>query len=52
MNQMIELTAADGCHFPVYQAEPEGPVKGAVVVLQEIFGINAHIRAVTDGFAA
>ncbi len=52
MNHMIELTAADGCHFPVYQAQPADPVKGAVVVLQEIFGINAHIRAVTDGFAA
>jgi len=52
MTNMIELTAADGFVFPVYQAPAHGPVKGAVVVVQEIFGINAHIRAVTDSFAA
>src|SRR5690606_20249526 len=37
--------------FPAYVAEPEGKAKGAVVVLQEIFGVNAHIRAVADGYA-
>lgn len=52
MNSQIELIAADGFRFPVYQALPKGPVLGAVVVVQEIFGVNAHIRAVTDGFAA
>jgi carboxymethylenebutenolidase len=52
MNSQIELIAADGFHFPVYQAQPKGPVLGAVVVVQEIFGVNAHIRAVADGFAA
>ena len=52
MTSMIELTAADGFTFPVYQALPAGPARGAVVVLQEIFGVNSHIRAVADGFAA
>jgi len=52
MTHLIQLTAADGFQFPVYQAKPTGPVRGAVVVLQEIFGINGHIRAVVDGFAA
>ncbi|MGH6646748.1 dienelactone hydrolase family protein [Aquabacterium sp.] len=49
------LTAADGFNFAAYVAEPPGgspAAKGAIVVLPEIFGVNAHIRAVADGFAA
>lgn len=52
MTSWIELTAVDGFQFPVYQATPTGSARGAVVVLQEIFGVNGHIRAVVDGFAA
>ncbi len=52
MGTFIELSVVDGFVFPVYVAKPKEPVKGAVVVLQEIFGLNAHIRAVADGFAA
>ncbi len=52
MGQFIELRAADGFAVPAYVAEPKGPVKGAVVVLQEIFGVNSHIRSVADGYAA
>ena len=52
MTQWIELTAADGFCFPAYQALPAGPARGAVIVLQEIFGLNSHIRAVVDGYAA
>lgn len=48
---MIELTASDGHKFSAYRADPTGPPKGAVVVLQEIFGINAHIKKLADGFA-
>jgi len=48
----ITLTAADGFEFPAYVAEPDGTPKGAVVVLQEIFGVNSHIRSVADGYAA
>ncbi len=49
---MIELTAADGHRFAAYRAEPAGKPRGAVVVIQEIFGVNSHIRAVVDEFAA
>lgn len=52
MGQMIELKAADGTTFPAYVAEPPGQPKGGVVVLQEIFGVNSHICAVADGYAA
>jgi carboxymethylenebutenolidase len=52
MSSQIELVAADGFRFPVYLAHPTSPVQRAVVVLQEIFGVNAHIRSVADAFAA
>ncbi len=52
MSNWIELTAADGFAFPCYRASPTGTPKGAVVVLQEIFGVNSHIRSVADGYAA
>ena len=52
MSETIQLTSADGFVFPAYVAQPTVPAKGAVVVLQEIFGVNAHIRAVADGYAA
>ena len=52
MGQFITLTAADGAAIPAYVAQPEGAPRGAVVVLQEIFGVNPHIRAVADGYAA
>jgi carboxymethylenebutenolidase len=52
MGQFVDLTAADGVRIPAYVAQPAGSPKGGVVVLQEIFGVNAHIRSVADGFAA
>lgn len=52
MADSLHLTAADGMVFPAYVARPEGPPCGGIVVLQEIFGVNAHIRAVADGYAA
>jgi carboxymethylenebutenolidase len=52
MGSFMTLTAADGLAFPAYVASPAGTPRGAVVVLQEIFGVNAHIRAVADGYAA
>ncbi|MBM3570410.1 MAG: hypothetical protein FJX46_16840 [Alphaproteobacteria bacterium] len=51
MATTLTLTAADGHSFSAYRADPAGPAKGAVVVIQEIFGVNAHIREVCDGFA-
>jgi carboxymethylenebutenolidase len=52
MGTMIELKAADGTLVPAYEARPAGTPKGAVVVIQEIFGVNSHVRAVADGYAA
>jgi carboxymethylenebutenolidase len=52
MGQLTDLKAADGFKFPAYVATPAAKPRGAVVVLQEIFGVNAHIRAVADGYAA
>lgn len=48
----VYLTAADGLAFPAYVARPDAAPRGGIVVLQEIFGINAHIRAVAEGYAA
>ena len=52
MGKMIELTAADGHKLAAYRAEPAGKPRGAIVVIQEIFGVNSHIRQVADGYAA
>ena len=52
MATFIELTAADGHRFSAYRREPAGKPRGGIVVVQEIFGVNSHIRAVADGFAA
>lgn len=49
---MIELTASDGHTFSAYRADPEGAPKGAIVVLQEVSGVNPHIQKLTDAFAA
>lgn len=51
MGSMIELQAADGHKFAAYRAEPAGKPRGAVVVIQEIFGVNSHIKGVADGYA-
>jgi carboxymethylenebutenolidase len=51
MGAFVDLKAADGFVFPAYVAQPAAKVKGAVVVLQEIFGVNSHIRSVADGYA-
>ena len=48
----VRLKASDGFECPAYVAQPEGKPKGAVVVIQEIFGVNPHIREVADGYAA
>ena len=55
MGRNITLTAADGFKLAAYRADPDDgrtKAKGGLVVLQEIFGVNHHIRAVTDRFAA
>jgi carboxymethylenebutenolidase len=52
MGQAIELTAADGFVLSAYRADPSGTPRGGLVVAQEIFGVNGHIRSVCDGYAA
>jgi carboxymethylenebutenolidase len=62
MGEFTRLMARDGHEFSAWLAAPppdtshggsrNGGAPGAVVILQEIFGVNSHIRSVTDGFAA
>ncbi len=52
MGTMIELTAADGHKLSAYRAEPSGKPRGGLVVIQEIFGVNSHVKQVADGYAA
>jgi carboxymethylenebutenolidase len=52
MGQDIELNASDGHRLSAYISHPAGAPRGGIVVIQEIFGVNRHIRAVTDQYAA
>ena len=51
MSEHITLHASDGQALGAYVAHPEGEPIAAMVVVQEIFGVNAHIRSVADGYA-
>jgi carboxymethylenebutenolidase len=52
MGESITLIAEDGHRLSAYRAAPKGTPRGGIVVIQEIFGVNSHIRNLTDGFAA
>ncbi len=54
MGQWLQLEADDGFRLSAYRADPVGAIKprGGLVVVQEIFGVNSHIRSLCDGFAA
>ena len=52
MGKHFSLVASDNFKLGAHQAEPSGPAKGGIVVIQEIFGVNHHIRAVCDRLAA
>lgn len=52
MGTKVALTAADGFKLNAYRADPQGAVRGGIVVIQEIFGVNHHIRSVCDRLAA
>jgi carboxymethylenebutenolidase len=52
MSEFTTIMARDGHEFRAWLAPPPGRPKGAIVVVQEIFGVNSHIRAVADGYAA
>ena len=51
MGQHITLTASDGHQLGAYLCEAEGECRGSVIVIQEIFGVNVHIRDVCERYA-
>jgi len=51
MGNYLELLAADGHRLSAYLAEPKEKPLGGIVVIQEIFGVTSHIRAVADQYA-
>lgn len=51
MGKQFSLTSSDKFQLGAYRADPSGPSKGGIVVIQEIFGVNHHIRAVCDRLA-
>ena len=51
MSESIILHASDGHSLSAYVARPAGQPIAGLVIIQEIFGVNAHIRSVADGFA-
>ena len=51
MSNEISIRCADDFAMGSYRAEPVGATSGVVVIIQEIFGVNAHIREVADGYA-
>jgi carboxymethylenebutenolidase len=52
MPQSMRLRASDGFEFGAYRSDPVGKKRGAVVVLQEIFGVNHHIHSICERFSA
>ena len=52
MGKLIELSASDHHKLAAYVAQPQGKARGGVVVIQEIFGVNSHIKGEADGYAA
>jgi carboxymethylenebutenolidase len=52
LGTQISLTASDGFRLGGYRAAPQGKPRGGLAVIQEIFGVNHHIRSVCDRFAA
>jgi len=51
MGEFVTLTAADGHELSAYLARPAGEPLAGLAVVQEIFGVNQHIRSVADGYA-
>ncbi len=51
MGERTQIRSRDGFALGAYQSVPARDARGAVVVIQEIFGVNQHIREVTDGYA-
>lgn len=52
MGEVTQLVAADGHRLDAYRVDPSGPPRGGLVIIQEIFGVNSHMRQVCDQYAA
>src|SRR5258708_39687958 len=52
MDRRIELDASDGFKLSAYRSEARGKARGGLVIVQEVFGVNSHIKSVCDGYAA
>ena len=52
MGQWMTLAASDGFRLAAYRSDPAGKPRGGLVIVQEIFGVNGHIRSVCDSYAA
>ena len=52
MGRRVTLTATDGFQLSAWRADPAGKPRGGVIVVQEIFGVNAHICSVAEAYAA
>ncbi|MEZ5938503.1 MAG: dienelactone hydrolase family protein [Hyphomonadaceae bacterium] len=50
--EMIRITSRDGFELDAYSVQPTGPRKGGVILIQEIFGLSDHIKAMSERFAA
>lgn len=52
MGKQVTLQASDGHQLAAYRGGATGTPRGGIVIIQEIFGVNGHIRGVCDGYAA
>lgn len=52
MGQTITLTSKDGFKPTAYEAKPSGKARAGLVMIQEIFGVNGHMRRTADKYAA
>jgi carboxymethylenebutenolidase len=51
MGEMVQLHARDGHELGAYVVQPGGPTSAGLVIVQEVFGVNAHIRGVAERYA-
>jgi len=52
MGSWIKLKPESGVTIAAWRADPAGTPRGGIVVIQEIFGVNSHIRSICEGYAA
>ena len=52
MGEIINATASDGHEFDIYLAQSKGSPRGGIVLIQEIFGVNNHIKSVAERFSS